>query len=158
MDDTLVAVETYAEDATLVKDDTLLQAVSGRAEIWIERGHASLSHARAACRFFAANFGWPSGAQEGLTLVVSELVTNACRYSSGPCRMNLEVSEGEAVVEVWDSDPCIPTLPAAFEDPSDEAAPACSGYGLGIVASLADSLDFLPQEIGGKIVRAVVLP
>ncbi|MEV6841562.1 ATP-binding protein [Streptomyces sp. NPDC051133] len=170
MGDTLVAdttlVEGYAlaeseplaEDEPLVEDETLVEVISGRAEIWIEGDHASLSHARTACRLLVASVCWSPEAQEDLILVVSELVTNACRYSSGPCRMNVEVSGNEAAVEVWDGEPSMPTLPGPIDSSSCDAAPACSGYGLGIVGSLSKSLEFLPQETGGKIVRAVVLP
>ncbi|MGW2556564.1 ATP-binding protein [Streptomyces sp. NPDC001635] len=139
-------------------DGTLVETVSERVEVWIEGGHYALSHARLACCRLAENAAWPPEATGDLTLVVSELVTNACRHSSGPCRMSLEVSADAAVVEVWDSDPHIPPLPAPSSAPVSDTAPACSGYGLGIVASLSTCLDFFPQEIGGKTVRAVVAP
>ncbi|MFF1655570.1 ATP-binding protein [Streptomyces sp. NPDC058255] len=149
-----------ASQEMIALDSTLVETVSERVEIWIEGGHYALSQARTACCRLAGNAAWPPEAQGDLTLVVSELVTNACRHSSGPCRMSLEVSADAAVVEVWDSDPHIPTLPVPSSAPVSisDAAPACSGYGLGIVASLSKCLDFLPQDIGGKTARAVVVP
>ncbi|MEU9480488.1 ATP-binding protein [Streptomyces sp. NPDC048191] len=139
-------------------DDTLVETLSGRAEIWIDGRHESLSQARSACGRLVANAHWQPEAQEDLVLVVSELVTNACRHSPGPCRMNLEVSNEAAIVEVWDSSPHVPALPDPFTARACEEEPACSGYGLGIVAALSTCLEFFPQEIGGKTVRAVVVP
>ncbi|MFC5799043.1 ATP-binding protein [Streptomyces formicae] len=139
-------------------DSTLVETVSERVEIWIEGGHESLLHARTACRRLTRNAGWPPEAQGDLALVVSELVTNACRHSSGPCRMSLEASGHAAVVEIWDSDPHIPDLPSTSSAPPSETALACGGYGLGIVVSLCKCLDFFPQQVGGKTVRAVVVP
>ncbi|WP_435190562.1 ATP-binding protein [Streptomyces sp. bgisy126] len=47
------------------------------------------------------------------TLVVSELVTNACKYALGPVLMELRVSTDSAEVVVWDSHPAVPeALPA----------------------------------------------
>ncbi|MGW8955556.1 ATP-binding protein [Streptomyces sp. NPDC055709] len=139
-------------------DGTLIETVSERFEVWIEGGHQSLSHARTACQRLTENAGWPPDPQGDLALVVSELVTNACRHSSGPCRLSLEVSGDAAVVEVWDSDPHLPTLPSLADAPDPEIALACGGYGLGIVASLSKCLDFFPQQVGGKTVRAVLVP
>ncbi|MEU9015063.1 ATP-binding protein [Streptomyces sp. NPDC048479] len=139
-------------------DGPLIETVSERFEIWIKGGQGPLSQVRTACQQLTRNAGWPPESQGDLTLVVSELVTNAYRHSSGPCRLSLEVSGDEAVVEVWDSDPHIPALPSLSTAPPSEAALACGGYGLGIVASLSKCLDFHPQEVGGKTVRAVLIP
>lgn len=133
-------------------ESAFIETVSERVEIWIEGGRKSLLRARTICRRLAGNAGWPPAAQEDLSLVVSELLTYACR-SFEPCRMSLDVSGKSAVVEIWDSDPYIPSPPSI----SALAASKYDGYGLGIVAALTESLDFLPQQIGGKTVRAVVV-
>ncbi|WP_433456513.1 ATP-binding protein (plasmid) [Streptomyces sp. CA-142005] len=139
----------------IVMDGPVVEMVSDRVEVWIEGGHC-LSRARTACCSLAGNAGWLPEAQEDLALIVSELVTNACCYSSGPCRLSLEMSAGAAVVEVWDSNPHIPAVPARSRAPLSDAVPTSGGYGLGIVACLSARLDFFAQESGGKTARAVV--
>ncbi|WP_443052678.1 ATP-binding protein [Streptomyces sp. NBC_00299] len=42
-----------------------------------------------------------------LTLVVSELVTNARKYAPGPVPMHLRLDGDVVDVEVWDSDPVL---------------------------------------------------
>lgn len=49
-------------------------------------------------------------AMSTVQLAVSGLVTNAYRYTPGPCLLDLEVSDGAVEISVWDTDP---TLPAA---------------------------------------------
>ncbi len=46
-------------------------------------------------------------------LVVSELVTNACKFAPGPCLLNLEMDQGAVQVTVWDTDPSLPVARAA---------------------------------------------
>lgn len=137
---------------------TFVEMAGERAEIWIEGGYDRLCEVRSACSRLVVNAGWHQEAQGDLVLVVSELVTNACRHAQGPCRINLEVSRNAAVVEVWDSSASIPALPLSAADPSCEEAPACSGYGLGIVAALSLCVEILLHDVGGKTVRAVVVP
>ncbi|MFI8219963.1 ATP-binding protein [Streptomyces sp. NPDC085932] len=129
-----------------------------RVALWIDASHDALRAARRACSHLAGNARWPREAQEDLVLVVSELVTNACRYTDGPCRMSLEVSADTAVVEVWDTSSDLPALPEALPVEPCAQSVTCGGYGLGIVAVLAQCIEVLPHETGGKTVRAVVVP
>ncbi len=138
--------------------DVAVETVWERADVWIVEGHDSLSEARTLCRLLAGDAGWQQDAQDDLELVVSELVTNACRHVSGPCRMSLDASADAVVVEVWDTDPHVPEYPSSITEPQNEFALSCGGYGLAIVASLCERLEFLPQGSGGKIVRAIYRP
>jgi serine phosphatase RsbU (regulator of sigma subunit) len=63
-------------------------------------------------------------------LLVSELVTNAIRYTSGPVMVRL-INEGTLVCEVYDSSPALPRLRHAARD--DEC-----GRGLEIVSQMSD--------------------
>ena len=52
-----------------------------------------------------------SGRTADLTqLVVSELVTNACKYAPGPIRMELRILGDRVEVSVWDRDPALPVV------------------------------------------------
>lgn len=82
-----------------------------------------------------------------LLLVVSELVTNAERHSHGPYLLELEGTDRQVTVTVYDSSA---TLPRRFErDPG-----RLGGHGLEIVHALCDRLtsELVPV---GKRVRAV---
>lgn len=86
---------------------------------------------------------------EVVELIVSELVTNARKYASGPIRLTLEVADGRVEVSVWDSNP---TPPAIL--PPD---PFRSGqHGLNIVIASTVSLKVYP-ELAGKRITAVAL-
>ncbi|MDT9685053.1 ATP-binding protein [Streptomyces sp. TRM76323] len=81
-------------------------------------------------------------------LVVSELVTNAHKYASGPCLLNLKVGDGTVEISVWDSDPTLPV--------PREADPHRVGkHGLEIVMAVCRSFE-IRRESGGKRVKATV--
>ncbi|MFD9122016.1 ATP-binding protein [Streptomyces bottropensis] len=83
-------------------------------------------------------------------LVVSELLTNACKYAPGPCLLDLEVSGGSVQVTVWDSDP---TLPVA-----SPAEPGRVGqHGLEIVMAACESYEVRREPVGKSTIAAVVL-
>ncbi|MFD0008070.1 ATP-binding protein [Streptomyces sp. NPDC127178] len=142
----------------IVAEGILTEAVWERVALWIDGSHEALCAARKACSRLVQNAEWQQEAQADLVLVVSELVTNACRYTNGPCRVSLEVSVDTAVVEVWDASPDMPTLPGPLPDEPCEETAACGGYGLGIVVVLSQCVEVLSHELGGKTVRAVVVP
>lgn len=83
-------------------------------------------------------------------LVVSELLTNACKYAPGPILLCLRLA-GEALeVEVWDSDP---VLPAA-----SEADPQRVGrHGLEVVKAVAADLAVLRETVGKRITARILL-
>ncbi|WP_317447265.1 ATP-binding protein [Streptomyces collinus] len=87
----------------------------------------------------------------GLTeLVVSELVTNACKYAPGPILLSLRLV-GEALeVEVWDSVPVLPTA-------SDADPERVGRHGLEIVKAVAADLAVLRDTVGKRITARILL-
>jgi anti-sigma regulatory factor (Ser/Thr protein kinase) len=83
-------------------------------------------------------------------LVVSELVTNARKYASGPILMDLRIA-GEAVdVAVWDSDPVLPVARAA--DPG-----RVGQHGLEIVMAVVERFEVRREPVGKRIVARIAL-
>ncbi|MEV5516058.1 ATP-binding protein [Streptomyces flaveolus] len=81
-------------------------------------------------------------------LVVSELLTNACKYAPGPSLVDLELAEDRVEVSVWDSDPVLP-VPAA-SDPG-----RVGRHGLEIVMAVCQTYE-VRRETVGKRTTAVV--
>ncbi|MFH8562486.1 ATP-binding protein [Streptomyces sp. NPDC017988] len=82
-------------------------------------------------------------------LVVSELLTNACKYAPGPCMLDLELAEGRVAVSVWDSVPVLPVARAA--DPG-----RIGQHGLEIVMAVCHSFE-VHREVVGKRTTATVM-
>ncbi|MFE4537479.1 ATP-binding protein [Streptomyces scopuliridis] len=79
-----------------------------------------------------------------LLLVVSELVTNAERHSHGPYLLELEGTDRQVLVTVYDSSS---TLPHRYDrDPS-----RLGGHGLEIVHALADRLGAERVPVGKRV-------
>ncbi|MGA5407474.1 ATP-binding protein [Streptomyces lavendulocolor] len=83
-------------------------------------------------------------------LVVSELVTNVCKYAPGPCLLDLEVSGGLVVVTVWDSAPELP-FPRAAD------ASRVGQHGMEIVVAVCQSFTIERQPVGKRTRAAVAL-
>ncbi|MGW2557507.1 ATP-binding protein [Streptomyces sp. NPDC001635] len=116
-----------------------------------------VAQAREASHQFAARLGWPAEARDDLALIVSELVTNACRHAPGPCRLRLEDVCGGIGVEVWDTNPLLPPMDTHRASPlPDTGEVPYGGYGLGIVAQLCHELCGVADPHCGKTVRAVM--
>ncbi|MEU0277781.1 ATP-binding protein [Streptomyces sp. NPDC088147] len=82
-----------------------------------------------------------------LLLVVSELVTNAERHSHGPYLLELEGTDQQVLVTVYDSST---TLPHRYErDPG-----RLGGHGLEIVHALADRLSAERVPVGKRVQAA----
>ncbi|MFE9812273.1 ATP-binding protein [Streptomyces sp. NPDC005548] len=77
-------------------------------------------------------------------LVVSELVTNAGKYAPGPCRLDLEISNGVLQISVWDSSSTQPTVQAA--DPT-----RIGQHGLEIVMAVSQSFCVHREPVGKQI-------
>lgn len=77
-------------------------------------------------------------------LIVSELVTNACKYAPGPCLLDL-VFDGDTVeITVWDTDSTLP-VPYATE-------PGRIGqHGLEIVMALCEGYDVRREPVGKRV-------
>lgn len=70
-------------------------------------------------------------------LVVSELMTNACKYATGPCLVDLGLNADRVDITVWDSAPVLPVAKAA--DPG-----RVGQHGLEIVMAVCHSYEVQP--------------
>ncbi|WOP38693.1 ATP-binding protein [Streptomyces sp. Li-HN-5-13] len=88
---------------------------------------------------------------DAVRLVVSELVTNACKHTSGPCVLELRADRSAVKVVVSDAEPVLPVI--------EEADPRRVGrHGLEIVLSLCDRLTFDRTPVGKCVTAVVPLP
>src|SRR5260370_12555062 len=92
---------------------------------------------------------------ESVELLISELITNAIKASQSaerilPVRLSL-LSDGQRVlIQVWDANP----QPPVRVDANDDAE---SGRALLLVETLSEQWDwYVPQHMGGKVVRSLV--
>ncbi|MET9730511.1 ATP-binding protein [Streptomyces sp. NPDC006458] len=83
-------------------------------------------------------------------LIVSEFVTNACKYAPGPILLRLCVTAGALEVEVWDSHPVLPV--AGHADPH-----RVGGHGLEIVKAVAADLAVVPEVVGKRVTARILL-
>ncbi|MEJ1200319.1 MULTISPECIES: ATP-binding protein [unclassified Streptomyces] len=83
-------------------------------------------------------------------LVVSELLTNACKYAPGPSLVDLELTEDRVEVTVWDSDPVLPV--AESTDPG-----RIGRHGLEIVMAVCQSFEVHREPVGKRMRAAVRL-
>ncbi len=83
-------------------------------------------------------------------LVVSELLTNACKYAPGPSLVDLELAEDRVEVTVWDSEPVLPV--AATPDPG-----RIGRHGLEIVMAVCQSFEVHREPVGKRMRAAVQL-
>ncbi|MFH8974855.1 ATP-binding protein [Streptomyces sp. NPDC017890] len=83
-------------------------------------------------------------------LVVSELLTNACKYAPGPSLIDLELADDRVEVTVWDSDPVLPVAETA--DPG-----RIGRHGLEIVMAVCQSFEVRREPVGKRMRAAVRL-
>ncbi|MFF0780293.1 ATP-binding protein [Streptomyces sp. NPDC003720] len=83
-------------------------------------------------------------------LVVSELVTNASKYASGPILLDLQIAGGLVEVQVWDSDPALPVARAAD-------ASRIGQHGLEIVTAVCQSVEVAREPVGKRITARLAL-
>ncbi|WP_395571677.1 ATP-binding protein [Streptomyces sp. BK79] len=83
-------------------------------------------------------------------LVVSELLTNACKYAPGPSLVDLELAGDRVEVTVWDSDPALPVAETA--DPG-----RIGRHGLEIVMAVCQSFEACREPVGKRMRAAVGL-
>ncbi|MGW2460773.1 ATP-binding protein [Streptomyces sp. NPDC001761] len=83
-------------------------------------------------------------------LVVSELVTNACKHAPGPCLVELELSGGGVGIAVWDTAPVLPVAKAA--DPG-----RVGQHGLEIVMAVCQGFEVRREPVGKRITASVTL-
>ncbi|WP_394427528.1 ATP-binding protein [Streptomyces sp. SGAir0957] len=89
-------------------------------------------------------------AVEVTQLVVSELVTNACKYAPGPLLMDLTLLKDTVRVEVWDSDSVLPLARAADTGRVGQ-------HGLEIVLLCAQSFAARREPVGKCVTATVAL-
>ncbi|MEU6988853.1 ATP-binding protein [Streptomyces sp. NPDC046324] len=89
-------------------------------------------------------------ARDLTSLVVSELVTNACKYAPGPVLMELRVSMSSMDIVVWDSDPIIPAARSA--DPV-----RVGQHGMEIVKAVTEELLIKQEPVGKRITACIAL-
>ncbi|MGP3690536.1 ATP-binding protein [Streptomyces sp. IBSNAI002] len=80
---------------------------------------------------------------DDVLLVVSELVTNACRHAGGVDEVRVRCERGELVVEVEDTSEAMP------REPVEEAKGETGGYGCQLVTALADRWGVTPRRDNG---------
>ncbi|MET9443762.1 ATP-binding protein [Streptomyces sp. NPDC006610] len=143
-------------DGAVPDDDRLIGAQLVRASAAYEGRSGDIAQGRALARAFLTRVqsahGLPvSGrAMDVVQLVVSELLTNACKYAPGPCLLDLEVVEGRVEITVWDSDPVLPVARAA--DPG-----RVGQHGLEIVMAVCQSFEVHREPVGKRTTAAVEL-
>ncbi|WP_320781307.1 ATP-binding protein [Streptomyces sp. CRN 30] len=121
-----------------------------------ERGAFRVADARhLAVRYLAAAQDgraepWPARVVEATQLVVSELVTNAVKYGSGPVELSLSVADGMVSVTVRDSETALPTPRPA--DPG-----RVGQHGLEIVAALSQEVDVQREPTGKRVTARIAL-
>lgn len=120
-----------------------------RAGAAYDGGSESIAAARVLARTFVdqvreCGIPVPERTSSEAQLVVSELVTNACKYAPGPCALSLEVRGPVLEITLWDSEPALPMARAA--------EPGRIGqHGLEIVFALCDGFDVQREPVGKRI-------
>ncbi|GGS62927.1 ATP-binding protein [Streptomyces griseoviridis] len=140
-------------DRTAQNDDRLQDGL-----VWMSAAYegvpGDIARARDLARAFLVRLehdhGHPVAARaaQAVELVVSELLTNACKHTSGPAVLDLELVGDQVYITVRDTDPGLPV--ARPPDPT-----RVGRHGLEIVMALAHSFD-VHREPAGKRTRAAV--
>ncbi|WP_052440497.1 ATP-binding protein [Streptacidiphilus anmyonensis] len=107
----------------------------------------NVRHARRITRTALAAWG-AADLVDSAEMIVSELVTNAMRYGSGPVDLTLALTDAGLRVSVTDEGTALPSAREAGED-------ALGGRGLQIVRLLAESWDVVVR-LTGKTVTCVL--
>ncbi|MFP8903894.1 ATP-binding protein [Streptomyces atacamensis] len=83
-------------------------------------------------------------------LVVSELVTNACKYAPGPCGVEVEITGTLLQITVRDSNPALP-IPQA-------PGPGRVGqHGLELVLALCEGIEIQREPVGKRITTRITV-
>ncbi len=117
---------------------------------------ADIAHARGLARGFLgqvqAQRGLPLSRRvmDGVQLVVSELMTNACKYAPGPCMLDLRLTEGSISITVWDSHPVLPVAKAADLGRVGQ-------HGLEIVMAVCQGFEVYREQAGKRTTASVMM-
>ncbi|MGW0330768.1 ATP-binding protein [Streptomyces sp. NPDC003011] len=136
--------EEQLQDEGLIKVSEAYEGSSGDIAQARELARTFLERVR-------AGHGLPvSGrVRDTVQLVVSELLTNTCKYAPGPCLLEVEVTGGRIEITVWDSDPTLPVAKAA--DPG-----RVGQHGLEIVLAVCQSFEVHREPVGKRVTAAVM--
>ncbi|MEE4546579.1 ATP-binding protein [Streptomyces sp. V4-01] len=132
-----------------------------RAGAAFDGGSESIAAARDFCSDFLhaveRGAGPPAygGARDRLLadmqLVVSELVTNACKYAPGPTALALEIRGASVEISLWDTCGELPAI--------GRTGPAVVGrHGLEIVLAVCEAVDVRPEPVGKRVIATLALP
>jgi anti-sigma regulatory factor (Ser/Thr protein kinase) len=144
-------MDAAAHDDDKVRHDELVRVTAA-----FEGTPSDIGRAREMARAFLVRvqsvYGFPVSARAtGVTeLVVSELLTNACKHAPGPCLLDLEVVGGRVEITVWDSEPVLPVARAA--DPG-----RVGQHGLEIVMAVCQSFEVHMEPVGKRTTATVML-
>ncbi|MGV9284945.1 ATP-binding protein [Streptomyces sp. NPDC003730] len=122
-----------------LRTSVALEGTAGIAEAR-RAADAFLARARTEHDVFVSQRAW-----DLTRLVVSELVTNACKYAPGPALMDLHLHGGTVEVAVWDSGPELPIARAAD-------AGRVGQHGLEIVMAVAQGFEARREPVGKRII------
>lgn len=110
-------------------------------------GPGSIAEARGfATEFLVDRHGFDPASETvgAVRLIVSELVTNACKYAHGPCAVDIERIPSGVEVTVWDSSTALPLARAA--DPG-----RVGQHGLEIVLALCEGFTVEREPVGKRV-------
>lgn len=111
----------------------------------------SIAAARLFTTAFCQSHHAPARLAQSAELVVSELVTNACKYAPGPILVELEAAAHALMITVWDSSPTVPY--ARSSDPG-----RIGQHGMEIVLALCDALTVDTHPVGKKVTARILHP
>ncbi|MCZ9340736.1 ATP-binding protein [Streptomyces sp. TRM76130] len=92
----------------------------------------------------------PDRAAQAVQLVVSELLTNACKHTPGPALVGLELVGGQVEITVRDSGPDLPVARTA--DPA-----RVGQHGLEIVLAVSQDFTVYREPVGKRATATVRL-
>jgi anti-sigma regulatory factor (Ser/Thr protein kinase) len=137
-------------------EEQLLDDGPVRASAAFEGESGDIARARELVRDFLARVRSSHGvavterALGAAQLVVSELMTNACKYATGPCLVDLRLDADRVHIAVWDSAPVLPVAKAA--DPG-----RVGQHGLEIVMAVCQSYEVHREPVGKRTIASVAL-
>ncbi|WP_030379185.1 MULTISPECIES: ATP-binding protein [unclassified Streptomyces] len=143
-------------DGAARNEDQLLDDGPMRASAAYEGRPGDIARARDLVRDFLtrvqSEHGFPvtERAMGTAQLVVSELMTNACKYAAGPCLVDLGLDADRVEITVWDSAPVLPVAKAA--DPG-----RVGQHGLEIVMAVCQSFEVHREPVGKRTIAAIAL-